>query len=165
MDIFLEKIVRRKKTPLDITYMTMLFIAALLASYFVFLFLGAFAPIVIAGLFYLAYYLASMRNIEFEYIVTNGDLDIDMIVNQRKRKRVFTANCKEFEVVARVNSDQYASHIGQNSKVLDYSSNDPKTEKWFISMTQEGTRKVIIFEPEERMIDNFRTFIPRKVFK
>ncbi|NLW03570.1 MAG: hypothetical protein GX027_09990 [Clostridiaceae bacterium] len=165
MDVFIEKIVRRKKTPLDITYMVMLFIAALLASYFTFLFLGAFAPMVIAGLFYLAYYLSSMRNIEYEYIVTNGDLDIDMIINQRKRKRVFTANCKEFEVVARVDSDQYTSHIRQAKTVLDYSSNDPKAEKWFIFLAHEGDPRMILFEPEERMIDNLRIFIPRKVFK
>ncbi|HOQ75894.1 MAG TPA: DUF6106 family protein [Thermoclostridium sp.] len=165
MDVFIEKIVRRKKTPVDITYMVMLFITALLASYFALLFLGFFAPIVIAGLFYVAYYLAAMRNIEYEYIVTNGDLDIDMIINQRKRKRVFSANCKEFEVVARVNSDQYTPQIRQTKTVPDYSSNDPQKEKWFVFMSQEGAQKVLLFEPEERMIDNFRTFIPRKVFK
>ena len=32
-------------------------------------------------------------------------------------------------------------------------------------ITKDNTPKVILFEPDEKMIDNFRTFIPRKVFK
>jgi len=106
-----------------------------------------------------------MRNIEYEYIITNGDLDIDRIVNQRSRKRVFTANCKDFEVVARVNSDQYTHNIRQTKTVLDFSSNNPEADKWFIFLTKDNTPKVILFEPDEKMIKNFRTFIPRKVFQ
>lgn len=165
MDVFIEKIIRRKKSPLDIAYMILLFIVALIVTYFAFAFLGLFAPVLIVGIFYLAYFLASMRNIEYEYIVTNGDLDIDKIVNQRSRKRVFTANCKDFEVVARVNSDQYTHNIRQTKTVLDFSSNNPEADKWFIFITKDNTPKVILFEPDEKMIDNFRTFIPRKVFK
>lgn len=165
MDVFIEKIVKRKKSPVDIAYAVLLFIIALAVSYFAVIYLGSLSPIIVAGLMFLAYYLATKRNIEYEYIVTNGDLDIDMIVNQRSRKRVFSANCKEFEVVARVKSDQYTPHIRETKTVLNLTSHNPDSDAWFIFMNQEGTPKVILFEPDERMIDSFRTFIPRKVFK
>lgn len=165
MDVFVEKLVKRRKSPLDIAYMVLLTAAAITICWLAFLYLGIFSPLIIAGIIYLAYYLVTTRNIEYEYIVTNGDLDIDMIVNQRSRKRIFSAHCREFEVVARVDSDKYTPNIRQVKNVLDCSSRNPGADKWFIYLNQNNTPKVIIFEPEERMIDNFRAFIPRKVFK
>lgn len=165
MDLFVEKLVRRKKSPMDIAYTILLILVALAGSYFALLYATFISPLIIAGLFYLAYYLASQRNIEFEYAITNGDVDIDMIVNQRKRSRVFSANCRNFEVVARVNSEQYTPQIRNTKTVLNFSSRDPKADVWFIYLIQNSTPKVILFEPDEQIIDSFRTFIPRKVFK
>jgi len=165
MDVFVEKLVKRKKSPADIAYSILLFFIAFAVGYFALIFLSGLAPIIIPGVLFLAYYLMTMRNIEYEYIVTNGDIDIDMIVNQRKRKRVFTANCKDFEVVARVNSDQYTKQIRETKNVLNFTTRNPEADVWFIYLVQNGEPKVILFEPDERMIDGFRTFIPRKVFK
>jgi len=165
MDVFIEKLIKRRKSPADVAYMFLLLFIAFGISHFVFLFISGLAPLIIAGLMFLTYYLISMRNIEYEYIVTNGDIDIDMIVNQRKRKRVFTANCKDFEVVARVNSDQYTKQIRETKNVLNFTSRNSNADVWFIYLIQNGMPMVILFEPDERMIDGFRTFIPRKVFK
>lgn len=165
MDVFVEKLVKRRKSPADIAYSVLLFFIAFAVDYFVLIFLGGLGPMIAAGILFIAYYLMSMRNIEYEYIVTNGDLDIDIIVNQRKRKRVFSANCKEFEAVARVNSDQYTKQIREVKNVLDFTTRNREADVWFIYLVQNGVPKVILFEPDERMIDGFRTFIPRKVFK
>ena len=87
------------------------------------------------GLIFLIYYIITLRNIEYEYAVTNGDLDIDIIINQSKRKRLFSASCKEFEAVARVDSPQYTQKIKNCKNVKDYSSRKEGSEVWFALRT------------------------------
>ncbi len=165
MDMFIEKIVRKRKGPVDVLLMLLIIIGTIAVSFLALYFLPSLATIIIIGLLYLAYILLSKLNVEYEYAVTNGDFDIDMIINQRKRKRMFSANCKDFEVVAKVNSSQYTREIQQCKNVKDYSSHSKTAEVWFISMRTEGKQTVILFEPLPQMIVNFRTFIPRKIFK
>ncbi len=165
MDIFIEKIVKRRKTPTDIAFAVLMVLVALILSFVAFTFLQSFAIVVVFGIGYLAYILITRRNIEYEYSVTNGDLDIDMIANQRKRKRVFSMSCKEFEVVAKVKSAQYTHEMKECKTVKDFTSLSPNADIWFIFHRQGGTPTVVLFEPTSQMIDNFRTFIPRKVFQ
>lgn len=167
MDMFIEKIVKRRKSMTVMIGTSLIVSAAFVVSFFLILYLQDLSLILVVGVIYLAYFLISNRNIEFEYAVTNGDLDIDKIVNQKKRKRVFSSNCKEFEIVARVNSDKYTKEIKECKKVLDFTSHakEKANDAWFIFMRKESAPTVIIFEPNSQMIDNFFTFNPRKVFR
>jgi hypothetical protein len=78
--------------------------------------------LLIVGLIYFGIRVATSRNVEYEYIVTNGDLDIDMIVAKRKRKRIFSANCKEFEIVAPVRSSSFSQQVQSIKNRIDASS-------------------------------------------
>ena len=164
MDIFLEKIVKRQKNALDYLIITGIIIAAVILSYFVFLVVPVFSSILVVGIIYLAYWLITNRNVEFEYAVTNGDIDIDKIKNQRKRKRLFSGNVKDFEVVARVKSDKYTGHIRECKNVLDYSSQNKNADVWFIYLNKGGPT-VILFEPTSQMVDSLFTFAPRIVYR
>ena len=42
------------------------------------------------GAVYLGYYLVTSLNIEYEYILTNGEVDFDKITAQRSRKRLIS---------------------------------------------------------------------------
>lgn len=164
MDIFLEKIVKRRKSFMDMALTSLYITVAIMASYFALVFLGpGLSPLLILGFGYLAWYLVSLRNIEFEYAVTNGDIDIDMIVNQRKRKRVLSANCKDFEVVAPITSLQYTKEIRETKNVRNYASLSPSSELWFIYWRHDKGPQVILFEPTRQMVDSFRMQNPRKV--
>jgi hypothetical protein len=165
MDIFIEKIIKRQKKFLDFLIIGGAIALAVLIA--VFLFLNAFILFILftPGLIFLIYYIITLRNIEYEYAVTNGDLDIDIIINQSKRKRLFSASCKEFEAVARVDSPQYMQKIKNCKNVKDYSSRKEGSEVWFAFTKQEGKDLVILFEPSKKMIDNFTIYIPRKVHR
>lgn len=165
MDMFIEKIVRRRKSPLDFLLMFLIVIGTFALSFLALVYIPGIATILVIALFYGAYILMSMLNVEYEYAVTNGDLDIDKIINQKKRKRMFSGSCKEFDVVAKVNSRQYTREIQECKNIKDYSSHSKTAEVWFISMRKEGKHTVILFEPLPQMLDNFNIFIPRKVFK
>ncbi|NLM75704.1 MAG: hypothetical protein GX187_06400 [Clostridiaceae bacterium] len=164
MDIFLEKIVKKQKNVLDFLIIIGIVLAAIILSYLLLILVPGFSTFLVVGVIYLAYWLITNRNIEFEYAVTNGDLDIDKIINQRKRKRIFSGNVKEFEVVARVNSDKYTNQIKQCKNVKDYSSNNKNAEVWFIYINK-GEPTVILFEPTPKMVDSLFTFAPRVVYR
>ena len=53
--------------------------------------------VVIAGSIYGIYWIASSRDLEFEYSVTNGDLTVDKIIHKRKRKRVVSFDVRNAE--------------------------------------------------------------------
>lgn len=164
MDMFVEKIVKRRKSGLQVALAVGIFVLATVISIVLFLIAPTFSPILIAGVYYLAYFLVTKQNIEYEYIVTSGDLDIDMIINQKKRKRVFTGNAKDFEMVARIKSDKYDGEIRNCKNVKDYTSHNERADVWFV-YTRQGEPTVILFEPTQSMIDILHTVAPRKVFK
>ena len=118
---------------------------------------------IFAALVYLAYRFITGRNIEFEYIVTNGELDIDKIIAKRKRKRIFSASCKDFEIVARVRSNSFSQSVQSIKNRIDASSSLSSTDAFFVTLNYKGERTLVIFEPDERMLNNFKIFIPRKV--
>lgn len=46
-------------------------------------------------------------NVEFEYVVTNEELEIDKIVAQRRRKKLVTASCQTFEALGKQVDEPY----------------------------------------------------------
>lgn len=167
MDVFMEKIVSKKKDFKDNLVVAGIIFGALIAILFVMNFkiiqqlqIGLFLMV---GLVYLAYRLITSRNVEFEYVVTNGELDIDKIISQRKRKRIFSASCKEFDIIARVKSNSFSQSVQSIKNRIDASSSVDSPEAFFATLNYKGEKTLVIFEPDEKMLNNFKFFIPRKV--
>lgn len=162
MDTFIEKIVVKRKDAKDYAIIAGVILAALIAIP-----LSFQVPVVniflAVGIAYGAYYLITSRNIEFEYIVTNGDLDIDRIISQRKRKRIFSASCKTFDIVAKVKSNSHSLSVQSIPKKIIAVSSLDSENAYFATLQYNNERTVVYFEPDERMLNNFRTFIPRKI--
>lgn len=113
MDIFVERIIERKKNIIDYMVIFSIFFGSLFVALLIILFfnINAISAALLIALGYLVYYLISMRNVEFEYAFTNGELDIDKIIAQRKRKRLFSANCRDFEAFGKLDSKNFTDDI------------------------------------------------------
>ncbi len=169
MDIFLEYIVSRKKGTREVLKIVGIVLAMLVLMYAsTFLLLtpfASFALLVVAGIIYGAYYLITAQNIEFEYIVTNGELDVDRIVHRRKRRRLITVHSKTFDIVAPVGSPEHRGEENATfTRVIDASSGTDNGRAYFAVFSKDGQRYKLIFEPTERMLESFKTFVPRNVF-
>lgn len=164
MDIFMEKIVRKRKDIKDYLITSVIIIVSIILAPVVLTYLGQMGFFFVAGIIYLAYLLITTRNVEYEYAVTNGELDIDKIVAQRKRVRVFSASCKNFEVVAKLKSDHFTPQYKSFKKQIDCTSTREGEGVWFIALNYKNEQTVVYFEPTEKMLQSFKTFIPRKVF-
>jgi hypothetical protein len=167
MDTFIEKIVAKKKDAKDKLITAGVILAAFILTPVVFNIpiVNNFGLIIVVGMVYFVYRIITSRNIEYEYIVTNGDLDIDKIIAQRKRKRIFSANCREFDIVARVQSDKFTSSVQDIKNRFEVASEVNSPDAYFITLNYKGEKTLVIFEPDQRMINNFKLFIPRRVFE
>jgi hypothetical protein len=124
-----------------------------------------FAFLLAIGAGYLGFRMQAFTNVEFEYLVTNGSLDIDKIMSQRKRVRIFSADCKEFEAVGRVKSKNFGPHITGGAEIIFAGTNMSSESLYFVTLSYKGKKTVLYFEPDQRMIDSFRRFIPSKILR
>ena len=165
-DTFLEKIVTRRKTGQDYLKIFGALVAATFILFAIILFGGYISflvPLLLVGLGYGLWYLVSSMNREFEYIVTNGEIDIDMIIAKRKRKRVFNGKARDFEIMDKVGSDEFRQ--AQKGKIVlkDYSSHIDSPDNWFFVTDYKSERVLVVFAPDERMLKNLKRFNPSKI--
>ena len=126
---------------------------------------SSFMPIVFVGVCFGGYWLFINTNYEYEYIVTNGELDIDKIIAKRSRKRVLNVKPSEFELIAPYNHKNKGEYErGTFAKTIDASSSKYAKDVWFgIANTKKFGRVRFLFEPTEKMVENMRHHMPRKV--
>lgn len=171
MDTFLECLVKRESTKKTVALKALIILGAIVLSVAIFI-LGALLGLlfificVIIALVFGARYLATSMNLEFEYIVTNGDMDIDEIIAKRKRRRVIAIKFREMEIMAKVNGNHkrdFDNHSIQ--KFIDVSASPNDDNAYFIIVRTGKTGLTrIIFTPDERILDSAKRFAPLHVF-
>ncbi len=168
MDSYCEYILKKKKTSKDTLISVGIVVAALLIINIVIPiisgllgFLSFIMPLLVVGVIWGAYKLIVGRNIEFEYLLTGSDIDIDKIINRNGRKRVISVTRDEIEVMAPVGSYHLPGLEGVDK--VDATSGDPEG-KVFVIVANKDTRKAIYFEPNEKIINSMKDRNPRKIF-
>jgi D-alanyl-lipoteichoic acid acyltransferase DltB (MBOAT superfamily) len=111
MDLFTERIIEKKKDYKDY----LIILGTIIISFIVaFLIISIAGPLYfgvglafVAAIAYAGYIIITGRNIEYEYSLTSGDLEITKIISRRKRKRVFFGSCRQFEMLDKVSSERH----------------------------------------------------------
>ena len=165
-DVFNEQIVKRLKTPADslkqaglVTAVVVLGIITLASPLqqvvFIVLGLGGFG----------AYFLSGFLNVEYEYVITNGELDIDIIYNKARRKRLFSAQVRNIEIFAHVENMNFAGNFSGAQDVRNYGSggkNQANTYAFLINVKNRQTK--VIMEPNEKMLKAIGSGMARSKF-
>ena len=170
MDVFVEQLVKRRRTSGDIVKIVLCFLAILLVimatpiligiQYF-----GSIALLLCVGLIYLLYNVLISVNLEYEYAFTNGALDIDKIIAARRRKRLTDLNAREIEIMAKTSNRAYKSYAENRGIKMIYACTAPTDEDVFFVVYQKNNNKyMLIFNPDERIRDGFRRLNPQNVF-
>lgn len=124
---------------------------------------GSFILLVEAAIIFGAYWLLRSQNIEYEYIFVEDEIGFDRITARTSRKRLFTADCGRFELMARADGAHNGEMAKKYDTVRDFSSAPDSKDRWFAVINGEKGRTLLIFEPEERMVEAVRAIIKRKV--
>lgn len=122
-----------------------------------------FGVIIMTVAGFLTYLVFRNLNVEYEYLYVTGQLTIDKIMGQSKRKKVWEGSLEEIQIIAPSDSYVLKDYETSNIKTADYSSGD-KTAKTYALISQSGSNSTkIIFEPNDRMLRCFKQVAPRKV--
>ena len=162
LDVFIEKIIKRKKTPFDYIATAVLIIAgvALIIGLSAVQYVQDFIIIITAGVIFGLYMFVKYNSVEFEYAVLNGDLDIDKILGMSRRKRLFSVSCREFEVFAPLESPQHAGKAVSIPNRLYVVTSMKDAGIYFFVASYEGKKTIVYFQPDERMLQNFALYNP-----
>ncbi len=168
MDNYLEYLVKKKFSSKD------------MAKYFitvaaVFIVAGgvALSPlgwpsglVVLAFGGYGAWWLVTGLKKEFEYILTGDHLDVDMITAGRSRKRLCSFDLEAMELCARIDDPAHAAEMKRDfSKTIQAASSPDAKGARFIVYSGEKGMELLIFEPDERIVDAMAMLARSKVFK
>ena len=161
MDTFFEQIVSIKKSGKIIAIFLSVWVFAVAVSLLLILsgIVGPLTPILVIAIGYGAWWLTAKLNVEYEYIVTNGTMDIDKIINKASRQRVSSFELGKVERV-----EKYNEHLLQNVKkenvVFACNKNDPNA--YLIVASKEDTKvNYIVFTPSEKLQNAIKKSLPK----
>ncbi len=164
MDIFIEYMVKKKKNLSDYIQMVLVTIVGIFVLRTIFFILMQKAPmfgsLITFGVFaggYFLYRFITSYNIEYEYSLVNNEIDIDKIINVRKRKKLTTINLKTIEKFGVTSGHEFEQATKNPEIVKIYACTDSKAEDAFFAIYRgEGSRKMIIFNPNEKMEEHIK---------
>ena len=161
-DVFNEQIVKKQGNFTD-TLKRMGIVSLIFVIFFVsFTFVAAFAVFIGAAAVFGGMFLMSYLNVEYEYVYTNGELDIDIIYNRARRKRLFSTVVKDFEIMAHVEDKTYAGAFGGAQEIINCHSGEIGPNTYAFLTTIKGKRSKVIFEPNEKMLKAISTSLSRR---
>ncbi|MDO5519247.1 MAG: DUF6106 family protein [bacterium] len=99
---------------------------------------------------------ASKIKYEYEYIFCDGQLDIDKITGNSKRKRMLRIDFDDCEVVAQNGSHALDEWSNKQLKEVDYTSHVKGKDHYVIIVHKDKELLKILFEPNEKMIECMR---------
>ncbi len=158
MDNIAEQLVEKKNTSADTVKKVLISIAALLLSSLLMFFAIGMAMFILVipavGVLAGAVYLISTMNIEYEYIVTNNEIDIDKIIGKSKRKRLITLDISAAEQFA-----PYGGDITADATV--HATDGTEKNAYNLVVKHNAYGKVnLIFNPNEKIREAIMQELP-----
>jgi hypothetical protein len=161
-DVFKEQIIKRKPTLRDKVLRFFIIVIAALVFLVVFFMLQGIGVIIGFAVCFAAYMGMSYLNVEYEYVFTNGDLDIDIIYNRARRKRLFTGHVNNFEIMCHVEDKMHIGEFASAQETRDYSSGVVGPNTYAFLTTHNSKRVKVIIEPNEKMLKAISTVLTRR---
>ena len=160
-DFYTEQLVKKQSGAKEMAIRAGLIVLTVIAVFIVLMFpLGIILPILAVVL---DVFMFRRLNVEYEYMFVNGDLDVDKIMGRAKRKRMFSMNVSEMELLAPSDAPELRQY--QNAKTLDFSSGTGQAKLYTLVVADHGELKKVVFEPNETIIEGFFVLAPRKVIR
>lgn len=160
-DFFVEQLVKGKSQASQKGIAFILsFLAAVLCFagfFFKFILLIPGAVLIIAAIIYFR-----STDIEYEYCLVNSQFDIDKIIAKSSRKHIISADIKNLELAAPLNSDRLKRYT--NIKTFEYISADTKLQTFVFVIRMEKETIKIIINPSNKLMDAVYKMAPGRVF-
>ncbi len=165
-DIYKEYLVKRKKKISDFAMQIVIVVLGILLAFFAFVYLGGFlGSIVSIAVVFGGYKLFLKMNKEYEYILTNSELDIDVIYSKQERKRRYSLNMKKIDIMVSIENKDYMNQLKRQAKLIDASDGKLTKETYAILVPEETGYKKILITPNDTFLNYLYKTAPTKVIK
>lgn len=175
MDIFIEYMVKKKKGMQDYLLMFGISLFGVAALFLVFVILMSIIPqiasiilLLVVGGFYGIYRLITSFNLEYEYSLVNSEMDVDKIINVRKRKRLTTVNLKGLEAFGTIGGSrsEYESYLRKANVEKIFACIDKNDDSaCFAVYNEKEHQKMLVFNPNDKMVDRIKKLNPFKTMQ
>lgn len=162
-EVFVEQILKRRITISGVL-LRILSIFIVLIGIMSIMWLQMLGFTLTVLLAYGAYMIWSYTSLEYEYSFLNGELTIDKIMGQRKRKSMASYDIKEAEVIAPVMSEQII-RASMNAVVKDFSSGSRSGDVYAMIINNASGKAKVLFEPNEKVLEAMYHVRPAIVIK
>lgn len=172
MDMCYEYMVKKKITALawvkviGAGILALVLTAAIVLLFFMGINLLGLNLLIILGLWWGFIWIARGMRVEYEYTITNRELDIDVIKGKSRRKHITTINLKNIEFFG----NKYDVNMADNLKTMVskeyYLVGDKSAENIYVTdvISKKDNRKVRVYiQPDEKLLEYIRLANP-KVF-
>ena len=163
MDTFFEQLIAIRKNGAQIAAIIGIWVLGIAIAAFFLLFnipfLSTFAPIIVAGALFGAYKLTTLFNIEYEYIVTNGVLDVDKIVNKSSRKRYLSLNLSKTSRLEKYNAS-LLTNVNKKNITVACNLEDPNAYLLVVDRDNRGA-DYLVMSPNDKMKGAIAKSVPK----
>ena len=175
-DIYMEFMVKKKLDAIGMLKIFGLYVAATLLSFILILitfampeigqYLGQFIFALVIGAYIGAWWLSNYVAVEYEYIYTNGELDVDRIVARRTRKRMLTVSINNFDQMGKAEGPDFErAYKDPNIRVrLNAAGATAHFQDYYaVFNNKDGQRMILIFTPTTKMLEEMKRSNPFKI--
>lgn len=163
MDSFAEQIVQLRTTSKDWAIIALISVATIVVGTGLVLLsfaLGIAMLAIFALVLYFSWWLIRGQSKECEYCIVNGDLDIDLIIARRKRRRLVSVHGRNIETALPYKPEQFATkHFDRT--VMAASSPDAEGVWAFTYRSKKNGHTLVLFQPDQRILELFLNILPR----
>lgn len=158
MDIFTEQLVKR---PLKFLDYIIFFIIIVFIGFEVLI--SACVPSMLLALIdvlsiYVGIKMINLRFVEFEYIVTNGDITIDKVIAKKSRKNIVSLDLSNIYKFCRYEKDIDLSNL---KKIYNVHADG---DIWCAFFNDKNIGKIaVVFSPNKKTLDAIKPFLKRQV--
>lgn len=169
MDFFCEYIVKKKVEVLDCFKLAGIIAAAFVLA-FAALILGlnfdmSIGFLLVAVVVYFTFIFSKFIYTEYEYALTNSELDVDKILGRSRRKRLVSVDFKKAEICACIDDERYQPEYSNTANIKKTYNATGKSDYaiYFVDYYGDGGKERILFQPTDKMKDAMKMINPRTI--
>ncbi|MBE6758190.1 MAG: hypothetical protein E7552_06565 [Ruminococcaceae bacterium] len=149
MDLFVEQLIREKRGGRYFFAVFGLSVAALVLLTLAVMMGGMLLAFAVVGIGYGWYWCTAMLLTEYEYCVTNGDIDIDRIRGKRRRLRLVSVRGDKIESLAPYTPD---CDLSRFNRVVKCTTGEAADLWYFTYHSKKNGHTVVVFQPNARVL-------------
>ncbi len=163
--IVVKKMSQKKKTMLILGFVLLILgmaVSVVLAAALPLMAVAAFACL--AGCGYLIYYIISNSKVEYEYTFVSGEIRIERIKRQLRRKKVCAFDVKAVDDIGKFNdleNGQKNIDLSKQELVLHAEQDEMNPSTYYLLIHDKIRHKpaALLFSPDERTLEKIRPFL------